>query len=109
MFLIQILIPLTDNEGKKFSSEKFSSVKDILMKKFGGLTVFSQAPAVGLWEKTKKEVLRDQIVVFEIMTKKKKYNWWKDFRKWLEKEFEQDLLLSGYLPWNVFKKYLLVS
>ena len=93
MFLIQILIPLTDNEGKKFSSEKLSSLKDILIKKFGGLTVFSQAPAVGLWEKTKKEVLRDQIVVFEIMTKKKKYNWWKDFRKWLEKEFEQDFIV----------------
>ena len=93
MFLIQILVPVANNEGKKFSAEKFSTLKDILMERFGGLTVFSQAPAVGLWEKSEKEVLHDQIVVFEIMTKKKKHNWWKDFRKWLEKEFEQDFIV----------------
>ena len=90
MYLIQILIPLADNQGKKFSSEKFSLLKKLLIKEFSGLTIFSQSPAEGLWEKTSDNVLKDQIVIFEVMAETKNIKWWQDFRILLEEEFEQE-------------------
>ncbi len=74
MFLIHILVPLANNQGEKFTSEKFNMLKKKLIDKFNGMTVFSNSPAEGLWEKTKEDVLQDQIIVFEIMTKPTKRN-----------------------------------
>ena len=93
MFLIQILIPLADNEGRKFPSERFTLVKKRLIEEFSGLTIFSQSPAEGIWEKNNEDVSEDRILIFEVMADKKNIKWWRDFRTWLEEEFEQDYVV----------------
>jgi hypothetical protein len=42
--LIQILLPLSDNEGQAFSGVEYEGVRSELTKQFGGLTAFTRGP-----------------------------------------------------------------
>lgn len=46
---IQILLPLSDNQGHGFSGSDYTCVRSELTKQFGGLTAFTRSPAEGLW------------------------------------------------------------
>jgi hypothetical protein len=61
------------------------------MKKFGGLTAYASA-AKGFW-KTGGKVDRDDIVLFEVMATRTNKRWWKEYRKKLEKRFDQDSIV----------------
>ena len=50
MHLIQILLPLNDNEGAPFDPDLYRDVREELSSRFGGLTAFTRAPAEGHWE-----------------------------------------------------------
>ena len=95
MHLIQILLPLYDNNGNHFSEELFGKVRRELTERFGGLTAFTRAPAQGLWQDEGK-TKRDDIVVFEVMTQEVDAAWWRAYRRALEQEFRQDnIVLSA--------------
>ena len=49
MHLVQILLPLTDNEGHPFPREEFEHLKHELAERFKGVTAFLQSPAEGIW------------------------------------------------------------
>jgi hypothetical protein len=87
--LVQILLPLYDNEGVQFGEEPFARVRRELTGRFGGLTTFSRAPAEGLWKEAGK-THRDDIVVFEVMTATLDRDWWSKYRRELETLFRQD-------------------
>jgi hypothetical protein len=89
MQLVQILLPLTDNHGKRFPKELYHEVKDELTGRFKGLTVYSRAPAEGIWRPS-KGTKRDDIVVYEVMVPKLEREWWKDYRRRLEELFRQE-------------------
>jgi hypothetical protein len=44
MHLVQILLPVYDNEGKPLLHETFGSLREELAGRFGGLTAFTQSP-----------------------------------------------------------------
>jgi hypothetical protein len=91
MNLVEILLPVCDNKGRKFPAAKYAAVRDKLTRKFGGVTSFMRAPAHGeVKDKASGEVIRDDIVVFEIMTGALDHDWWRAMRQRLEREFEQD-------------------
>ncbi|TGR72776.1 hypothetical protein EN832_34550, partial [Mesorhizobium sp. M1C.F.Ca.ET.189.01.1.1] len=69
MYLVQILLPRSDNQGEPFPRTDFDRVKEELTARFDGVTAYLQAPAEGLW-KDGGETDRDDIVVFEVMTPK---------------------------------------
>jgi len=92
MHLIQILLPLYDNAGNRFGEELYGGVRRELTERFGGLTAFTSAPAQGLW-KDAGETKRDDIVVFEVMTKELDAGWWRGYRQRLEKAFRQDEII----------------
>jgi hypothetical protein len=92
MHLIQILLPLYDNDGKPFGDEPFTKVRSELTDRFGGLTAFTRAPAQGLW-KTEGKTTRDDIVVFEVMAKTVDASWWTHYRATLEAMFRQDTII----------------
>jgi hypothetical protein len=46
-YLIQILLPLVDNEGQPFPHSDYMRVRSELTERFGGLTAFTRAPAEG--------------------------------------------------------------
>ncbi|HEV2764291.1 MAG TPA: hypothetical protein VGV38_15030 [Pyrinomonadaceae bacterium] len=90
MYLIEILLPVYDNEGRPFGADAFDRVRNELANRFGGVTAFQRAPAEGVWKETGGGVSRDQIVIFEVMAEKLERAWWADFRRELERRFRQD-------------------
>jgi len=93
MYLIQILLPLYDNEGRAFASDEFDRVRNEMAERFGGVTAFRRAPAEGVW-KDGGEVTRDQVVVFEVMADELERRWWSDYRAELERRFRQDKIVA---------------
>ena len=89
MYLVEILLPMNDNSGRPFGAEKYAAVRGHLMDRFGGLTAFTRSPAQGAVAMGKQIVL-DDIVVFEVMTEELDMQWWSIYRLHLETEFRQD-------------------
>jgi hypothetical protein len=92
MYLIQILLPLFDNQGTHFDAGLYADVRKELNAKFGGLTAFSRAPAEGLWQDDGK-TKHDDIIVFEVMAEGVEPKWWRAYRKELEARFKQDQIV----------------
>ena len=93
MHLIQLLLPLHDNDGRSFPAVYFKQVRADLTEHFGGVTAFLRAPAVGLWQDDAKDINRDEVVMFEVLTEQLDKNWWSLYRKKLQVKFRQDEVL----------------
>jgi hypothetical protein len=92
MYIVQILLPLTDNEGKPHPRRIFDNIKSELTTRFKGLTAYSRAPAEGLW-KPRKGTQRDDIIVYEVMVPSFRIRWWKNYRTYLEKLLRQKSII----------------
>jgi hypothetical protein len=90
--LVEILLPVCDNQGQPFAAEKYAQVREELSRRFGGVTAFMRAPAHGETRAT-GILVRDDIIVFEIMTETLAVSWWRDYRRALEKEFAQNEII----------------
>ena len=93
MHIIEILLPLFDNDGVRFGPEPFVQVREELIAHFGGLTAFTRAPAEGTWQPEPGERSRDEIVIFEVMADWLDRGWWRTYRKTLEARFRQDVIV----------------
>jgi hypothetical protein len=93
MHLIQILLPIYDNQGQPFPQDLYHSIGDELVARFSGLTAFTRAPAQGLWVPAGKEPRHDDIMVFEVMTAEIDELWWSRYRETLEKRLRQDSIV----------------
>jgi hypothetical protein len=89
MQLVEILLPLHDNDGQRFPVAKFTAIREELTKRFGGLTAYMRAPAQGTFE-TKGAVTHDEIATFEVMIDTVDRDWWSAYRRKLEQDFSQD-------------------
>jgi len=92
MHLVQLLLPLHDNDGQDFPSDFFTQVRAELTERFGGVTAFIRSPAVGLWKES-TEVNRDEVVTFEVLADELDEKWWSGYREQLQKKFRQDEVL----------------
>lgn len=92
MHLIQILLPVRDNEGKPFGPHPFEEVAWKLSKKFGGITAHNRAPAEGRWE-TSGRTQHDDVLVIEVMVETLDRAWWRVFRTELETTFRQERVI----------------
>ncbi len=92
MHLIQILLPLRDNEGQAFDSAAYGRVRSELAERFGGITTFTRAPAEGVWKEGGR-TSRDDLVVFEIMAPSLDRAWWEGYRGELERRFRQEAIV----------------
>jgi hypothetical protein len=93
MHLIRLLLPRHDNRKNYFPAAYFSRVRQQLTDRFGGVTAFVRAPAVGVWKENDDEVNRDEVILFEVLAEQLDKDWWADYRKELEKQFRQDEVL----------------
>lgn len=93
MYLVQILLPLYDNEGHAFDASAYVHLRTELADRFGGVTAYTRAPARGVWKDDAGETTRDDIVIFEVMTHDLDRDWWTAFRKDLEARFRQESLI----------------
>lgn len=89
MWLVQILLPLYDNDGARFSGAEFQAVRDELASTFAGVTVYSRAPAEGLWKRDDSAIRRDDLLLIEVMAEHIDAAWWKHYRGQLEARFRQ--------------------
>ena len=92
MHLIQILLPLRDNDGHPFPGEAYGTVRGELAERFGGITAFTRAPAEGVWKEGGR-TSRDDIVVFEVMAPALDRAWWEGYRADLERRFQQEAIV----------------
>ena len=90
MHVIEIFLPLADNEGRPFPAALWAGVREALVERFGGLTAFTRSPAEGLWDEGEGGRSRDQIVIFEVMAETLDRGWWRGFREGLERDFRQE-------------------
>jgi hypothetical protein len=93
MHLIQLLLPLHDNQHRVFPPAAFEKVREHLTIRFGGVTAFVRSPAVGLWKEGADDVNRDDVVMFEVVTEQLDKAWWANYRQQLQDEFRQEELL----------------
>jgi len=93
MFLIQVLLPLRDNQGTPFGDDLFRQVRSELVRHFGGVTAYLQSPAQGAWRNEEQQTSQDEMVLVEVMTDAIDRAWWSKYRKELEGRFQQDELL----------------
>ena len=89
MYLIEVLLPLADNQGEEFSESILREIQTELSDVFGGLTAHSRAPAKGVWTQG-KEKWTDDIVTIEVMTDRIDKHWWRTFRTRLETLLRQE-------------------
>jgi hypothetical protein len=93
MVLIQVLLPLRDNEGHAFDSEVFDQVRAELIERFGGVTAFLRSPAEGAWKQSDGTMNRDEMVIFEVITDRLDRSWWAKYRETLTRRFRQEHLI----------------
>lgn len=92
MHLVQLLLPLADNAGRRFDGTAYGRVRAELAERFGGITSFTRAPAEGVW-KEGGHTSRDDLVVFEVMARELDRGWWEDYRAELERRFQQEAIV----------------
>lgn len=93
MHLIQLLLPLCDNDGHPFPQSMYLQIRDELTEQFGGITTYLRSPAEGLWKEGKCCTVRDEIVIYEVMAKELNRVWWQEFREKLEFLFRQESII----------------
>jgi hypothetical protein len=92
--LVQLLLPVYDNEGRRVPDDKFAEVRRELTAEFGGVTAYLRSPATGLWQRESGEVDRDEMVMFETMVDRLDPGWWKKYRSDLEERFSQEVIVA---------------
>jgi hypothetical protein len=93
MHLVQILLPLYDNQQQAFPREQYTEVRKELTERFGGLTVYRRAPAEGVWKVNDNHTTRDDLAIFEVMATELDEKWWRKYRHELEERFRQDVIV----------------
>ena len=92
-YLVQILLPLSGNDGQPFDDAVFARTRTELTERFGGLTAHLRAPARGLWKADDGDLRRDDIVILEVMTESLDAEWWRAYRATLEARFQQEVVV----------------
>jgi hypothetical protein len=89
MYLLQIFLPLKNNHGIDFPAEHYTQLTGYLTEKYQGLTAYTRSPAIGLWKQDKSKTVKDEIVIFEVMTNNLNVAELKLLKEDLEKKFKQ--------------------
>jgi hypothetical protein len=93
MHLVQLLLPTRDNASRSYPKALYDDLVRRLTERFGGVTAYTRAPAVGLWEAEPGQTVRDQVVVYEVMVESLEREWWAGLRGELEARFGQEELV----------------
>lgn len=98
MHLVQLLLPLYDNEGKPFPAGVFETLRVELTERFGGVTAYARSPARGFWKEDPVTTVRDDIVIYEVMAEDLDRAFWSDYREMVRRRLRQDTLIVRAHP-----------
>jgi hypothetical protein len=90
VFLVEFLLPVSDNDGKRIAKDEFDRIRHELTERFGGVTAFMRSPAIGHWADEAGVVRRDEVVSFEVMSDTLDRDWWRGYREELARRFRQE-------------------
>jgi hypothetical protein len=93
MHLVQLLLPLFDNAGRRFDEKPFAAVRHELAHRFGGVTAYMRSPATGLWKSASGDVDRDEVVTVEVMVESLDRAWWRSYGQRLAQAFGQEVVV----------------
>jgi len=97
--LVQLFLPLRDNDGKRFDPASFETVRKELVDRYGGVTVYTRSPGEGIWKDPSGSVSRDDVLIYEVMSPRMDAEWWTGYRRVLEARFRQEHVLAR--AWKV--------
>lgn len=84
---IEVFLPLKTRSGAAIGENILEGIVGGLADRFGGVAAFTRSPAEGLW-KDGNSIQKDQIIIIEVMLETVDDLWWRDYRSWLEAQFE---------------------
>lgn len=93
VYLIQVFLPLYDNNKQEFDGSLYDDLQTRLKDQFGGVTIYRNTPADGLWKDENGKTNFDELIVAEVMITELNKEWWHQFRKRLEDIFKQEEIL----------------
>ena len=93
MKLVQIFLPLYDNNKQLFDKSLYDDMLRELKDQFGGVTFYRNTSAEGLWEDESGKTNYDELVIAEVMIDDPDKAWWKQFKQSLEQIFKQEEIL----------------
>jgi hypothetical protein len=99
-FLVQLILPVYDNDGAPIGRDLFAQVRRELTDRFGGATAYTRAPAEGTWESPEGQVHRDDVIVVETMTDRLDHQWWADYSRALAARFRQQSVVVRALSFE---------
>ena len=101
MHLVQILLPLADNDGNAFPQDLYDAVAHELTERFGGVTAYTRSPAKGRWRQEGFDTHLDEVIIVEAMVGKLDDVWWSTYRASLEAAFRQKQIVVRAQPIRV--------
>ena len=96
--VVQLLLPLRDNGGEPFDAGMFARIRTTLTERFGGVTAYSRAPAQGAWKEDDGAVVRDDVVIYEVVVDRLDEDWWRAYGAELRQAFRQEEMMIRALP-----------
>lgn len=90
--LVQLLLPLGADQTE------VNQIRTELSDRFGGLTVYSRAPAEGFWRNEQDRTVLDDIVVVEVMAAIWDPVWWRSYRARLERRLGEEEVVIRAMP-----------
>jgi hypothetical protein len=97
-FLVQILLPLNPPSGTEGHDAYLRAVRIELTERFGGITVYLNSPADGLWKDGEERLERDEVVIYEVMVDDLERRWWSGFRERVRLRLRQEELVVRAIP-----------
>jgi hypothetical protein len=98
--LVQFFLPLYDQKGKAFPDQYFNTIKAELTEQFGGITFYFRSPVLGMW-KPEQKVIKDELVVVEVLAQQAAVPFFRNYQSVLEKKFKQDEIMMRLLNLSI--------
>jgi len=93
MQLVQIFLPLYDNNKQEFDRSLYDDLRTLLKDQFGGVTFYRNTPTEGLWKDETGKTNFDELIIVEVMITEVHKEWWQQFSQRLEQVFDQEEIL----------------
>lgn len=89
-YLLQLILPVRDNDGNAFPDTLWDGLKARLADMFGGVTAFRRAPAEGVWAPSPEKRAAEDVFIVEVMARTLDHTWWAALQAELEQALGQE-------------------
>jgi inorganic pyrophosphatase len=92
-FLYEIFIPAEKDGETRHLSSHYTWLRQELVGRFGGLTIYQRSPAKGIWEPDNEARHTDDMIIYEVMADNDAPGYWRWLKAELEHRFNQQEIL----------------